>query len=132
MGTEKFNNRKIRKLEDLQAWIEARKLAKMLFELTKSLPSQEKFGIATHINQNARHIPANIAEGFGRFYLRDSTQFYRIALGSVNEVRSDIYLCFDRDYISREDLLKHLRQIDLVEKLIVGIINSASKIKPQR
>lgn len=119
-------------MEDLVAWVEARKLAKILFETCKRLPREEKFAVVAHINENSRHIPANIAEGFMRFYLRDSIQFYRVALGSLGEVRSDLYLCFDRGYIDGADLGKYLEQIDLVEKLVIGLANSANKVKNLR
>lgn len=123
---------KISKLEDLNAWIEARKLAKMLFDLANKLPPQEKFGISQHLRGNGRHIPANIAEGFGRIYLRDSVQFYRVAMGSLGEVKSDVYLCFDREYIDSSELDDYLSQINKAEKLINGLINSAGKVKRQR
>lgn len=132
MEEKKFVNKKIRRLEDIQAWIEARKFAKVVFEITKKLPAQEKFGITAHLNENVRHIPANIAEGFARFYVRDSVQFYRIALGSLNEIKSDTYLCSDRGYISIQELNSCLKQIDLVEKLLIGLANSAGKAKIKR
>ena len=123
---------KIVRLEDLNAWGEARKLAKMLFDLAGRLPPQEKFGISQHLRGNGRHIPANIAEGFGRIYLKDSVQFYRVAMGSLGEVKSDVYLCFDRGYIENAELDEYLRQIEKVGKLVNGLIFSAGKVKRQR
>lgn len=123
---------KIARLEDLNAWEESRKLAKMLFDLAGRLPPQEKFGISQHLRGNGRHIPANIAEGFGRIYLKDSVQFYRVAMGSLGEVKSDVYLCFDRGYIENAELDEYLRQIEKVGKLVNGLIFSAGKVKRQR
>lgn len=120
---------KITRLEDLQAWVESRKLAKMLFELANKLPKEEKYSLTRHLKENGRHIPANIAEGFARFYLRDSSQFYRVAMGSLGEVKSDTYLCFDREYINPKELQEYLDQIQLVDKLVGGLLNSAARVK---
>ena len=86
---------KIARIEDLQAWNEARQLSKMIYALCKNLPYDEKFSIVKHLLANARHVPANVAEGFGRFYLKDSIQFFRVAMGTLEEVKSDLYLCLD-------------------------------------
>lgn len=83
-------SKKIRKLEDVNAWKEARKLAKIINKITSCLPKHEKYGIGKHLLENARNVPGNIAEGFGKFYYKDSVQFYRIAKGSLNEIKSDI------------------------------------------
>ncbi len=123
---------KITRIEDLVAWTESRKLAKMLFELANKLPRDEKYSISAHLKENGRHIPANIAEGFSRFYLRDSLQQYRVALGSLGESKTDVYLCFDRKYINEAELDIYLGQLILVEKLISGLIKSAKKIKTER
>ena|SRR3989344_3598475 len=123
---------KIYRLEDLEAWVQARKLAKMLFDLGNSLPKDEKYSLAHHLKENGRHVPSNIAEGFGRFYLKDSVQFYRVAMGSLEESKSDTYQCLDRNYINKGQLEVYLSQINLVEKLVYGLIGSASKVKPAR
>lgn len=120
---------KIQKIEDINAWKEARKLAKIIKEIYDQLPKHEKYGIGKHLLDNARNIPGNIAEGFGRFYLRDSTQFYRVAKGSINEIKSDVYLCFDREYIDEELKTKAINQVEIVDRLTNGLITSAYKVK---
>jgi four helix bundle protein len=98
---------KIQRLEDINAWKESRKLAKIINKTFSKLPKHEQYGIGKHLLENGRNVPGNIAEGFGRFYYKDSVQFYRVAKGSLNEIKSDVYICFDREYIN-EDLLKEV------------------------
>lgn len=56
----------------------------------------------------------NIAEGFSRFTTKDTIQFFNIAIASLNEVRSMIYLAHDLKYIPQEtykQLLEHNQTI---------------------
>lgn len=124
-------SRKIQKLEDINAWEEARNLAKIVNKIASDLPKHEKYGIGKHLLENARNIPGNIAEGFGRFYYRDSVQFYRVAKGSLSETKSDIYICFDRGYISAGIIREAINKTETVDKLVSGLIKSAHKIKKQ-
>jgi len=61
---------KIKSLEDLIVWQEARILMKMVYKLTNKFPSEEKYNLVKHMRGCSRNIPGNIAEGFGRFHLK--------------------------------------------------------------
>ena len=122
---------KIKRLEDINAWQEARKLSKIINKIVRKLPKHEIYGIGKHLSENSRHVPGNIAEGFGRFYYKDSVQFYRVAKGSLNEIKSDVYICFDRKYIDEVLLNETINQIEIVDKLVNGLIKSAYKVKKE-
>ena len=117
------------KIEDINAWKEARKLAKIVNKIVNKLPKHEQYGIGKHLLENGRNVPGNIAEGFGRFYYKDSVQFYRVAKGSLNEIKSDVYICFDRGYIEGTLLNEAINQVEIVDRLVSGLINSAYKVK---
>lgn len=70
----------IQKLEDLKVWQEARILMKIIYEITKTFPSEEKYNLTKHLKECARNVPGNIAEGCGRYHFQESIQFYRIAV----------------------------------------------------
>lgn len=117
----------VNKLEDLRVWQEARKLANMIYDALERFPESEKYNITKHLKECARSVPGNIAEGFGRFHHQESKQFYRIARGSLEEIKSDLYLSLDRKYI-REELCKDIiEQNDLTGKLLNGLIKSTKK-----
>jgi four helix bundle protein len=122
---------KIEKLEDINAWKEARKLSKIINKIIRKLPKHEQYGVGKHLLENGRNVPGNIAEGFGRFYYKDSVQFYRVAKGSLNEIKSDVYICFDRKYIDEPLLKEAIHQIEVVDKLVSGLIKSAYKVKKE-
>nr|WP_218972302.1 four helix bundle protein [Labilibaculum filiforme] len=54
------------KFKDFIVWQKARELVKEVYQLTSSLPDNEKFGLISQINRVSVSIPANIAEGSGR------------------------------------------------------------------
>lgn len=113
----------IRKLEDLEAWQEARKLCSGIYEITKTYPQEEKYNLVKHLRESGRGTMGNIAEAFGRYFYKSSMQFYDIARGCLNEVKSDIYLSHDRGYINKEIFKRFLKQIEKVDNKIGGLIN---------
>jgi four helix bundle protein len=120
---------KISKLEDLDVWKEARILTKIIYQITAKFPSSEQFNLTKHLRECARNIPANIAEGFGRFHYQESMQFYRIARGSLTELKSDCYTSFDCQYLNQIQLNKLLEQCEKVGRLLNGFIRSTIKVK---
>lgn len=116
-------------LEDLEVWKESRELMKLIYQITKTFPSEEKFNLVKHLRECARNIPGNIAEGFGRFHFQESIQFYRIARGSLNEIKSDIYCSFDAGYINEEVQNKIISQIVKINKMLNSLISSTRNLK---
>ena len=51
---------------DLIVYQKSRKLAKEIFELTKSFPRDEKFSLTDQIRRSSRSIGANIAEAWAK------------------------------------------------------------------
>ncbi|MFH1822131.1 MAG: four helix bundle protein [Patescibacteria group bacterium] len=114
----------IKKLEDLEAWQEARLLCQGVYIITKSYPKSEEYILKKHLRESARGVASNIAEGFGRYYFKENLRFYGIAKGCLNEVKSDLFISFDVGYISSELLQKFLKQIEKVEAKINGLISN--------
>ena len=122
----------IKKLEELKVWQEARKLMRMVYEITEKFPPREKFNLTKHMRQCVRNIPGNIAEGFGRYHFQESMQFYRIARGSLSELKSDIYCSFDVGYIGEDELKRLVDQNEKVGRLLNGLIASTFKLKGEQ
>ncbi|MGD0650315.1 MAG: four helix bundle protein [Verrucomicrobiia bacterium] len=111
-----------RGFEELEVWREARRLRRDVYELTKTLPSDEKFVLVPQMRRAALSVTNNIAEGHGRFHYQENAQFLRLARGSLEEVLDDVTLCEDEQYAGPE-LAEQLRgQIACVERLLNGYI----------
>jgi four helix bundle protein len=61
-------------------------LAQSVYEGTRSLPEQERFGLVSQMRRSAVSIPSNIAEGYARHSLPDYIKHLRIARGSLAEL----------------------------------------------
>ncbi len=86
----------------LEAWKKAREVKLFFYEtIMTRLPQEEKFNLKKQIAEATISITANIAEGYGRFHLQESVQFYRIARGSMYELKDHLISCYDLRHIDQ-------------------------------
>ncbi len=74
----------------LIVWQKAMGLVLAIYDLTKSFPKDEIYGLTSQLRRAAVSIPSNIAEGSRRKTEKDRMHFYAMALGSVSEVETQI------------------------------------------
>ena len=67
-------------------WKKAHSLVLVIYNITREFPSEERFGLVSQMRRAAVSIPANIAEGFKKQTLKDKSNFYNIAQGSLEEL----------------------------------------------
>jgi len=84
--------------EDLIVWQKADALSAEIDQLTSNFPMKELYGLADQMRGAASSIPANIAEGFGRWSPRDQAHFYEIAKSSGNELKVHVMRAVDLGY----------------------------------
>lgn len=72
----------------LEAWKKGMSLVKEVYLLTKLYPKEELFALSSQTKRAAVSIPANIAEGTGRNYKKDTVQFLHISRGSAYELET--------------------------------------------
>lgn len=116
---------KIKSFTDLNAWQEAHHLVLLIYKLTKSFPEDEKFGLTQQLRRCSVSISSNIAEGFSRRGIKEKTQFFYTALGSVTELQNQLLIGRDIGYISKEVFKELAEKSVVVNKLINGLIKSA-------
>ena len=79
--------------KDLEAWQLGMDLAEAVYELTRTFPREELFGLTSQLRRAAVAIPSNVAEGH-----RHGTTAYRhyviIALGCHAECETQLELAF--------------------------------------
>lgn len=109
---------------ELNIWKESMFLAKQIYELTKTFPESEKYGITSQINRSAVSIPSNIAEGSGRNSDGDFKRFLNIALGSAFELETQILLSIEFGFIEKQVVNSNLEKLISIQKMIRGFIKS--------
>ncbi len=92
------------KFKELSVWQKSRTLVKDIYDLTKSFPNEEIYGLTSQIRRATVSIPTNIAEGAGRRTNPQFANFLDIALGSAIEVENLLILSNDLEFISDENL----------------------------
>ncbi len=115
---------KIEKFEDLIAWQKARQLTKEVYSITKSGEFSKDFGLKEQIRRASVSVMSNIAEGFERGGRSEFHHFLVIAKGSCAELKSQLYVAFDAEYIDA-DLFKNLYDLASEVSRIVGGLRSA-------
>jgi four helix bundle protein len=117
-------------LETLVVWQKAIQFAKQICGVVISqFPEQEKYALASQIRRSAQSVPANIAEGYGRFYFQEGIRFAYIARGSLEETRSHLTFAHEMMYISNEDFDRIKLEIDEIKRLLNGYINYLKRTK---
>ncbi len=91
---------RIEKFEDLIAWQKARELTKSIYKVTKIGDFLKDFGLRDQIRRASVSIMSNIAEGFERGGRSEFHQFLVIAKGSCAELRSQLYVALDVEYLN--------------------------------
>src|SRR5882724_10314335 len=99
---------KIKKFEELVSWTKARSLTKEVCDATSAGQFVRDFGLRDQIRRAVVSILSNIAEGLERGGDREFLQFLAIAKGSCGEVRAQLYVALDQNYLSEAqfDILK--------------------------
>ena len=122
---------KITCFEDIEAWQEARKLVKIVYEVIRKSPEFKRdFRLVSQVQDAAVSAMSNIAEGFSRKGNKEFIQFLFISKSSAAEVQSQFYVAVDQGYINQEDFNKVYHQAEVVSKLDSGFIKYLLSQKP--
>ena len=95
--------------EDLHVWQDARVLVREIYKITRQRLFRRDFSLRDQITRAATSTMSNIAEGFERGSRKEFIQFLNIAKGSNGEVRSQLYVALDQEYVD-EATFNNLRQ----------------------
>lgn len=88
--------------KNLLVWQQAILFTTEIYKLTRTFPREEIYGLVSQIRRAAVSIPSNIAEGYGRSTNTDLVHFLYMALGSSNEVDTQLVIAMNIGYITKE------------------------------
>ena len=108
--------------KDLLAWQKSLTLAKKVYQVTGNFPTEERFGLVNQMRRCVVSIPSNIAEGYGRGSDKELLRFLYVALGSSNELETQLILSLELSFMKEEDsrMLQGLNTE--VNKMILSLI----------
>jgi len=110
-------------LQKLETWIKSRDFALEIYKkIILIMPSEEKYNLSSQLRRAATSIPANIAEGYGRYYYQSNIQFCFIARGSLEETKSHLIIAHDIGYIDDRIFYEVIEKANNLSMLINGYI----------
>lgn len=101
---------RIYSFEKLEVWKLSKKLTIRVYNLTKSFPNDEKFGIVNQIRRASFSITNNLAEGTSRTTKKEKSRFIEIAYGSLLEVLNILIISEELEYVTENEFLE-LREL---------------------
>jgi four helix bundle protein len=117
-------------LDKLEVWCKARDFAVTIYQkVVLFLPADEKYNLADQLKRAAVSIPANIAEGHGRYYYQDNVRFCYIARGSLTEIQSHLSIALKLKFISPETYAITSNEAESLAKAINSWIAYLKKSK---
>jgi four helix bundle protein len=113
----------------LKAWQRARELRRALYQVVKTFPSDEKYGLSSQLKRAASSVTANLAEGYGRYSYQENLQFCRQARGSLYELRDHLTAALDAGYIPQEKYAELEDMAMNAIRLVNGYIRATKILK---
>jgi four helix bundle protein len=112
----------IQHFEDLEIWKEARSITREVYQLSKSGYLSKDYSLRDQMRRAAVSIMANIAEGFERGGNQEFIQFLYVAKASCGELRSELYVAVDQEYIEEKtanSLATALKRLSIMIKHLI-------------
>lgn len=122
-------SKRIEKFEDFIAWQKARQLTRKIYQATNLPGFSRDFALKDQIRRSAISIMSNIAEGFERGRAAEFHQFLSIAKASCAELRSQLYIAFDANYLSQSQFQTLMSSAMEVGEIIGGLRVAVEKRK---
>ena len=116
--------------KDLDVWKKSVSLVTSIYEVTKTFPKDEIYGITNQIRRSAVSIPSNIAEGSTRKGEKEFIQFLYISLGSIAELETQLIIANNLKYVKLNDYELMTGRLEEIRKMLIGLIKFVkNKIK---
>ena len=111
-------NIKPQNYKDLVVWQKGIALAEMVYRLTQSFPSAEKFGLIAQMRRAAVSVPSNLAEGQARHTTGEFVQFISHAEGSVAQLDTQLILSNELRFCDRVTTAPVFELIDELRRML--------------
>jgi four helix bundle protein len=121
------------RFEDIEAWKMARKLTNLIYGHTNLAGFSKDFGLRDQIRRASVSVMSNIAEGFESRTDAQFINFLGMARASAGEVRSQLYIALDQNYITEEQFKETFTTAETCSRQIAKFIKYLeSNSRPRR
>lgn len=113
--------------KELIVWQKSMELATLIFEVTKTFPKSELYGLVNQMRRASFSIPSNIAEGFCRGSKAEFRQFLQIAFGSGAELETQLTIARNTGMLDEETYTKIIGRLDEIMRMLNKLISNVRK-----
>jgi four helix bundle protein len=113
---------KIERFEDIESWKIAREITRLIYEESSTGNFSKDFALVNQIRRASISILSNIAEGFERGGNKEFLNFLAIAKGSCGEVRAQLYVALDQNYIDEKRFKEISSKLSETSRMISGLM----------
>ncbi len=113
--------------EEIEGWQKARELTREIYTISNQGLFARDFVLRDQIRRACVSIMSNIAEGFERDGKGELLQFLSIAKGSAGEVKAQLYIAYDQNYINQETFTKLKGLVTETGSMIGGLMKYLTK-----
>lgn len=114
----------INTFKDLVVWQRAHKLVLLVYKVIEKLPDNEKFGLVSQMRRVVVSVSSNVVEGFYRKTSKESLRFYNIANASLEELKYQLLICHDLNFLKSDIYIQVLDKCNLVGGSLMNWIKS--------
>jgi len=112
----------MRAFKKYKMWNDSMDVTIKVYNIIKSFPKNEQYGLADQLRRAAVSIPSNIAEGASRVSEKEFAHFLQISIGSCFEVETQMIIAQRLAYITIETLVALQSDLDSIQKQIYQMI----------
>ena len=117
----------MRDFRQYEVWKKSVAFTTNVYKLTELFPPSERFGLIDQLNRASVSIASNIAEGAARASEKDFAHFLEISLGSSFEVETQLLISKNLKYISEDEYLRIMRELNILQKQLNQFIQKIRK-----
>ena len=96
--------KKFRTYRDLIVWQKSMKLVARVYEITRGMPEEERFGLTAEMRKCAISVPASIAEGYGRRAPEEYKRLLGAAIGFLFALETQLSLAVELGALGAADI----------------------------
>jgi four helix bundle protein len=112
---------RVTRFEDLAVWKKSKDLSLRIYRVSSKGELARDWGLKDQIRRATVSVMSNIAEGFERYSANEFRHFVSIARGSAAEVRTQLYLARDLNYIPQPEAAEMLELCLEISRMLAAL-----------
>lgn len=112
------------RFRNFKIYSEVRLFVKEMYDISKSFPKTERFGLSSQLIRASSSVLLNIAEGSMKKSDAEFSRFLLISIGSLSEVVAILDICLDQKYITPSIHKHYLIKCESLARKLYGFQRS--------